>query len=112
MNVILVVLSVAGRMLKCKTAGRKSEVGWVTILFLNISEPGRDGKGAADNFGLVKQNFPLGLKGSTYCRHISFSHCEGIVPREHSNTIPYTFGWVGNINLELWVLFCLQLHLF
>lgn len=82
-NVIFIVLLVAGRMLKCKTAGRKSEVEWVTILLLNTSEPQKDGKGAADSFGLVKQNLPLGLKGSACCHCISFSHCEGIVPHEH-----------------------------
>lgn len=44
MNITL-VLRVEEMILKCKTAGRKSEVEWITILLLNISEPGRDGKG-------------------------------------------------------------------
>lgn len=30
-KVMLTVLVVAGRMLKCETAGRKSEVEWVTV---------------------------------------------------------------------------------
>lgn len=83
-NIILVVLGVAGMVLKYKTARRRSEVEWVTILLLNISEPGRNGKRMADNFGLVKQNFLLGLKGSVCFHCISFSHCEGTVPHEHS----------------------------
>lgn len=81
---ILVVLGVAGRMLKCKTSGRKSEVEWVTTLILNISEPWRDGKGAADTFGSVEQNFPLGFKGSACCHCVSSSHGEGTVLREHA----------------------------
>lgn len=64
MNIILVVLGVAGRMLKCKTSVRKSEVEWVITLILNISEPWRDRKGAADAFGSVKQNFPLGFNAA------------------------------------------------
>lgn len=44
MNITL-VMGVEGMILKCKTAGRKSEVEWITVLLLNISEPGRDGKG-------------------------------------------------------------------
>lgn len=82
---ILVVLGAAGMILKCKTAGRKSEVEWVTIFLLNISEPGRDGKGIADNFGWVKQNFLSGFKRECvlpFC--ISFTHSEGMVTHEHS----------------------------
>lgn len=76
-KVMLAVLVVAGRMLKGETAGRKSEVEWVTVWLLNVSQPGRGRKGAADSCGLGKQNFPWGLKGSTGWHCMSSSHCEG-----------------------------------
>lgn len=58
----------------------------------------------ADNFGLVKQNFPLGLKGSA-CSIASLSPTLGDGTPwtlQLSNPIPQPLGWVKS-TLWLWV---------